>query len=141
MVDFATLHPLHSNLVRAAARLQTQLCRCYPRFTQLLLVGLLVATLGGGSLLCIVHCHLVRLLAPPSVTVYGITLSLCHSPLDPSDPTPPPLDPTLFYGVQLTPLPMLWLLIVQLLATLHPLLPRMILTCAIPPDPPPPRSA
>jgi len=141
MADFALLRPFSPNWMYAGAQTQGQQCWCGQRFTQMMLVALLVVTLGGDSLICIIHCHLVQLLAPPSVTIYGVTLSLCHSPLDPSASTPPPLDPTLLYGAQLTPPILCLLLIVQLLATLHLLLLPLLRACVIAPDPPPPRSA
>ncbi len=131
-------HSSQPNLMWVAVKRLWPLC---PRITQLVLVGLLVALLGGSSVLCIVHCHLIQLLTPPTLTVYGVTLSLCHTPLDSSESTPAPLDLSLFYGVRLS-VPLLLIHIALLLvAALRLSLPHLIHTCVLPPDPPPPRSA
>lgn len=138
MLSAAPQQSSQPNLMWVAVKRLWPLC---PRITQLVLVGLLVALLGGSSVLCIVHCHLIQLLAPPTLTVYGVTLSLCHTPLDPSASTPAPLDPSLFYGVRLSAPLLLIHIALLLVATIHSLPPHLIHTCVLPPDPPPPRSA
>lgn len=105
-----------------------------------LLAVVLVLTLM--PLVCIVHCELVKLLTPPTVTIAGITLAICHPPTDQHTNVPATVDTSLFYAIRA----------LDTIGTiiLPPLLPLMLMCVAarrwlpaayVAPPTPPPRPA
>lgn len=38
----------------------------------------LAMLLATAALVCVLHCHLVRLTAPPTASIAGVTLAICH---------------------------------------------------------------
>lgn len=63
-----------------------------------LLAVVLILTLM--PMVCIIHCELVKLFAPPTATIAGITLAICHTPTDQNANVPATVDTSLFYTVR-----------------------------------------
>ncbi len=105
-----------------------------------LLAVVLVLTLM--PFVCIIHCELVKLFTPPTATIAGITLAICHTPTDQQTNVPATVDTSLFYAVRA----------LDAIGTiiLPPLLPLMLVGVAarrwpssayVAPPTPPPRTA
>ncbi|NJL05315.1 MAG: hypothetical protein HC911_10545 [Chloroflexaceae bacterium] len=80
------IHPYHQTLARNLV------------WRGALLAVVLVLTLM--PLVCIIHCELVKLLAPPTATIAGITLAICHTPTDQNANVPATVDTSLFYAIR-----------------------------------------
>ncbi len=115
--------------IRHCPSIYAPLRRGFPRLSfRALLATLqigLALLLAGAALACILHCHLVRLTAPPTTSIGGVTLAICHG----GAPTEgvPTINTLLFFSLRDAPLAVV---LVPLL--LHPPAP---LTLASPPAP------
>lgn len=100
----------------------------YPRlpFSTLLAtlqIGIAVL-LATAALVCVLHCHLVRLTAPPTASIAGVTLAICHGGT-PAEGVPA-VNTLLLFSTQDAPAAMMLVL---------PLLPHPRATPAVPPLP------